>query len=262
MPYPKDQPTLSIGQLLGSMKLYTQLDSYVIRGIELSTLSTYFGASVSSDATNEVYEHADIAARDAEVDPPQGSISVLADADGLGNDGLSFYDGSAWTSPVVFITPASGGGVSRYISNQADISSHGIGITYNLSGNVGTLTIPSDVALHGATIHHTTTEIAATDFVLRILVRDCDWGKPIAAQGNVERPVFPQADFWQRDNNDTNPPTDALPYTDGDTAPPTPRRDVIHYENYDDGGVDVYRIDIKFRNVDDYDNWSIVVGNI
>ena len=48
-----------------------------------------------------VDEVANIAARDALPSPNEGDIAYITDADGSGNYGVSSYNGSAWTTPVV-----------------------------------------------------------------------------------------------------------------------------------------------------------------
>ena len=74
-----------------------------------------------------VYSPADITARDAIASPNEGDIAVITDADGSGNQGVSFYTGSAWTNPVV-----EGGGAGE--ANTASNLAGGTGVFASKSG--------------------------------------------------------------------------------------------------------------------------------
>jgi hypothetical protein len=53
------------------------------------------------DTDTAVYEVADIAARDAIVNPYIGHVALITDANGLGSRGISFYTGANWTTAFI-----------------------------------------------------------------------------------------------------------------------------------------------------------------
>jgi hypothetical protein len=90
------------------------------------------------DQVNDVYNVADVAARDAIAAPVQGSIAFIADADGSGNAGISGYDGSAWNSPFVLTAGGGGGGTSYIVLDDVGTDFR---VTVGYEGAVPTLTV-------------------------------------------------------------------------------------------------------------------------
>ena len=57
---------------------------------------------IPQDASSiTIYEVADISARDTLTGLSEGDVAVITDSDGSDNQGVSFYDGSSWTNPIV-----------------------------------------------------------------------------------------------------------------------------------------------------------------
>ena len=116
-------------------------------------LSAWINAAITEDIlhTGSVYEVADITARNNIVSY-KADVAVITDADGSGNRGISFYTGSAWTTPV---TEGAGGGGGSNIYQILSIS--------NTTGDTSTLntTTPSLILLT-ASSSNTTLDLPAS----------------------------------------------------------------------------------------------------
>jgi hypothetical protein len=81
---------------------------------------------IDLDQDNQVYQVSNVAARNALTGMQLGNVCIMTDSDGSGNRGVSWYTGSAWTTPITEGSGGGGGGVSE---TEASIT-----VT---SGNVG-----------------------------------------------------------------------------------------------------------------------------
>lgn len=139
--------------------------------------------------------------------------------------------------------------IDRYQNNEARIRAFGKGVTYQLAGNVGTLTIPQGVDVLSFSVGHSQSDISNNnEFVLRIVDNN---------------PEFNEGDFTTFDPKNisfvymntafADPPTSGIPAQDSTNNPTTP---VINYTNYDD----ITRtLEITFRNMTQFADWVVKV---
>lgn len=134
--------TLSIfGQTIDLSTYLDDTDDQTI-GIVGTSLFIQNGNLVDlSRFINGVYEVNDLLERDSIQSPTAGSLAMIADADGLGNSGISAYNGVGWTAPIV----GSGGPGGLDVRLQA-LSLTGTDLEANLSNgqtvNVDLSTLP------------------------------------------------------------------------------------------------------------------------
>lgn len=110
---------------------------------------------------NRVYETATVATRDTLVNVPAGSVAIIADGDGTGLQGLSFYD-TAWTVPVIIGRRTSIRYTVTHGSTTAVIWATGTGVTIvtNMTTGEIVINVPGGVDLHKV---HITLPFGAVD---------------------------------------------------------------------------------------------------
>lgn len=167
--------------------------------------------------------------------PAGGNANDVLTTDGAGN--------YTWTAPA-----AGGGSTEVYQSGSALIKADGLGVTYSLSGNVGTVTIPAGVRLDYIRVNESSTSIGnATDFTLKITDNNAD-----VNQGTVTDYMPPISQFIKRDNLNNDPPNITFPFINTADAPPTPQMQITNY-----GG---NSIDLTYKNVDSFTEWTVIAN--
>lgn len=94
--------------IVGGVFTYVGQDTSVTNEIQDLTLTDNTLALTQDASTvdlskyeSTVYQVDNVAARDALISPVSGSICFITDADGLGNPGISGYNGNSWSTPLV-----------------------------------------------------------------------------------------------------------------------------------------------------------------
>lgn len=133
----------------------------------------YDGSSIILDASrffNTVSEVPNIAARNVIPTPGRNYIAIIADADGNGTPGISFWNGSAWTTPFLQGSGGSGGGISLGMynlpigSNGSSVQIYGTaGIAASISGGTVDIIVGAGMHLIKGSIEIDTADMTYTD---------------------------------------------------------------------------------------------------
>lgn len=121
-------------------KLYHCIDG----GNGQARLLRWDGSSyVDLDQDNNIYQLSNIAARNALSGMRTGNVCIMTDSDGSGNRGVSWYTGSAWTTPIIQYSATLLPLPVLIVTGSATITtSNRIIIAYSSSGSV-VLTLPA-----------------------------------------------------------------------------------------------------------------------
>lgn len=98
---------------------------------------------------NRVYQVTDTIARNAITSVRRGSVAIITDGDGLGNQGLSFFDSISWSKVVITSRKLSYQYTANHGSTTAQIwaSKPGVSITTNETTGELTIMIPENTEL-------------------------------------------------------------------------------------------------------------------
>jgi len=149
----------------------------------------------SGSSPNTVQYLADEAARTGLGSPAVDVIYTVLDSDGSNTRVSWTWDSSAW---VRLNSPVSGaaGGMLVYLSGNLLVKASGLGITYGLAGNIGTVTIPDGVLVERLRINENYGSIGNNEtFLLSIIDNNNDTNQSVATFDPfypvvIERDVF------------------------------------------------------------------------
>ena len=146
---------------------------------------------------------------------------------------------------------ATGGTMHTYQQGNAMVMSFGGAsgdVTYSLSGNTATVTVPLGVKLMYIRVNEETANLGGgSDFILRIVDNNA-----IANQGTSATFMPPSTDFIKRDNLNTDPPNNTFPFVYTVDNAPTPQVQITGYGSN--------QIDVTFKNVDSFTKWTAVAN--
>ncbi|MEO0341757.1 MAG: hypothetical protein AAF242_21455, partial [Bacteroidota bacterium] len=152
--------------------LSTYLDDTDDQTINLSgtNLSIRDGNTIDlSGLVNNIYENvADLVVRNNIVNPTAGSLAFIDDADGAGNSGISGYNGSNWSVPLIVGT-SNGISDQRYAAGaNVVVRANGPGVVATKSPGSITITIPNTVTLKSFRASGIASDLASGE--LRIVI--------------------------------------------------------------------------------------------
>lgn len=159
---------------------------------------------------------------------------------------LEFQSGKILRDTLQVEITGAAGGIQVYQSGNALIKATGAGVTYSLSGNTGTVTVPSGVRLEYIRVNEETANLGGgNDYVLRVIDNNAD-----VNQGTVVDFMPPVCQFIKRDNLNTDPPNTTFPFVYTTDTAPTPQMQITGYT--------ANQIDITYKNVDSFTKWTVI----
>lgn len=206
-----------------------------------------------SEYKNSYYAVATIAARDALTDVPKGSIAEIADADGLATKGLSFYNGSDWSTPFLY-GGGSGGGVNDIDYNLSKagrsefsgVCSVQAGLTPIISFESDTAVFTSNGRIKYLSFSDSSANYTGSHLFIKV-VHDIPASFNVADHTTMKLPGG--LNLISRDNLSVDPPTVSSPFT---------RQGNIEWEVVD---ISLGSFKIKIPNaINNYNLWTVVLS--